>query len=127
MPPVLGRCANPSYKAPDGRLLRYLNNTVCCRTAHACQAYESAQVAVRRAHAVHDDVEDQPEQCYVIERERFWRSRMRLERPERAEASRGGSLSKQDQDIAYQVRGQFGVDEADARRSWIRYSLEKTD
>eukprot|EP00966_Prymnesium_polylepis_P037265 865152-Prymnesium_polylepis.1 len=47
MPGVFGRCANPSCKAPDDRLLRYLNNTVC--SYGPCQAYASAQVAARRA------------------------------------------------------------------------------
>ena len=44
---VIGRCANPSCKAPDGRLLRYLNNTVCA--FGQCQAYATEQVPVRRS------------------------------------------------------------------------------
>ena len=50
MPAVVGRCANPTCKAPDGRLLRYLDGTVC--SFGPCQAFAATQVAARKAKAV---------------------------------------------------------------------------
>ena len=104
MPTVVGRCANPTCKAPEGRLLRYLDGTVCA--FGACQAFAATQVAARRAMAVQDvaaDGADAAEQCYFVESVLGVREcdPKQLSVPKR----RAEALDAEDQDIAYEVRG----------------------
>ena len=116
MPGVFGRCANPSCKARDDRLLRYLNHTVC--SYGPCQAYASAQVAARRAEGAQGTTDQQAgstEQCYVIERVLGVRD---CDSHEMSLVSRRAeALQGDDEVVAYQVRGQFGVSHTDAIRA----------
>ena len=121
---VIGRCADPSCKAPDSRLLRYLNNTVCA--FGTCQAYATEQVAARRS-ATASAAAGQPvgpmEQCFHLEQILGVREcePTELSVPKR----RAEELDEDDQAISYEVRGQFGMDETDAQRAgfdtrWVR-------
>ena len=121
MPAVVGRCANPSCKAPDGRVLRYLSGTVC--SYGACQRYASAQITERQMANAADDATESAEQCFVVDRVLGVREcePKQLTLPKR----RAAELQEEDVDICYEIRGQFGVDEADALRAgfdtrWVR-------
>ena len=124
MPAVIGHCANPSCKAPEDRLLRYLDGTVC--SYGACQAFAATQVAARRAtmaNAATADATDNTEQCYFVESVLG----VRECDPKQLSVSkcRAEVLEPEDQDIAYEVRGLFGISESDADRAgydtrWVR-------
>merc|ERR1712224_244220 len=111
-------------KAPEGRLLRFLDNTVC--SFGACQTFAATQVAARRAMATGTstaDAADSTEQCYFVESVLGVREcdAKQLSVPKR----RAEELDESDEDIAYQVRRLFGVSERDADRAgydtrWVR-------
>merc|ERR1712159_27447 len=125
-------CLLSSAAAPTRRARR--PKAVCCAISGTvcafgdCQAYAATQLAARKATAAHSEMENavdttKHEQCYFVETVLGMREcdAKQLSLPKR----RAEVLEEADQDIAYEVRGLFGISQSDADRAgydtrWVR-------